>query len=101
MGEAGGWSVEGGRSVPSGASRNFPAMRTELTISGMVAVHARHAVFTALAGVAGIARAEVELGRAVIEHDAGVTPEALADAVAGAGFAVTAVRELPRALPTL
>src|SRR5690606_27351155 len=42
-------------------------MRLELLISGMLAVHAKHAVFAALAGVEGIARAEVELGRAELE----------------------------------
>ncbi len=76
-------------------------MRTEVTIRGMVAVHARHAVFTALAAVPGIERAEVELGRAVIEHGTAVSPAALASAIAHAGFEVTAVRELPRTLPTL
>lgn len=76
-------------------------MRHELTIEGMLAVHARHAVFTALAGVEGIVRAEVELGRAVVEHDGRVTAAALQEALAAAGFPLTAVRELPRSLPTL
>ena len=52
-------------------------MISVLTISGMMAVHARRAVFTALAGVPGVASAEVELGRAVVEHDATTTHEAL------------------------
>ncbi len=76
-------------------------MRHELTIEGMLAVHARHAVFTALAGVEGIVRAEVELGRAVVEHDGRVTAESLRSAVAAAGFPLRSIRELPRALPTL
>ena len=46
----------------------------------MVAVHAKRAVFTALSGVPGVTSAEVELGRAVVEHDARTTAEALADA---------------------
>ena len=79
----------------------IPAVRIELTISGMLAVHARHAVFTALSGVEGILRAEVELGRAVVEHDGRAGEATLRAAVAAAGFEVSAVRELPRALPTL
>jgi len=35
-------------------------MRLELRIDGMVAVHARHAVFQALAAVPGILRADGE-----------------------------------------
>lgn len=80
-------------------------MRLEILIDGMLAVHARHAVFTALSGVEGIVRAEVELGRAVVEHDGGLGGDAVrtavATAVAEAGFAVREVRELPRTLPTL
>ncbi|MDH5234622.1 MAG: heavy-metal-associated domain-containing protein [Gemmatimonadota bacterium] len=76
-------------------------MRYELTIEGMLAVHARHAVFTALAAVGGITRADVELGRVVVEHDGSVTEAALRDAIGAAGFAVTRVVTLPRALPTL
>lgn len=76
-------------------------MRLEILIDGMLAVHARHAVFTALAGVEGIERAEVELGRAVVEHDGRVAAATLRDAVSAAGFATRAIRELPRTLPTL
>lgn len=64
-------------------------MVTVLTISGMIAVHAKRAVFTALAGVPGVRSAEVELGRAVVDHDATVRGEALAEAVALAGCEVT------------
>ena len=38
-------------------------MVSVLTISGMVAVHSKRAVFTALSGVAGVISAEVEMGR--------------------------------------
>ena len=79
----------------------IPRVRVELTISGMLAVHARHAVFTALSGVEGIIRAEVDLGRAVVEHDGRVSATALREAVTAAGCEVEAVRELPRSLPTL
>jgi copper chaperone CopZ len=74
---------------------------TTLTISGMRAVHAVRAVFTALAGVEGIARADVSLGRAVVEHDGRATPEALTAAVALAGFEVVAISHDRRSLPVL
>jgi hypothetical protein len=44
-------------------------VRTVIELDGMLAVHATRLVFTALAGVPGIQRAEVELGRAVVHHD--------------------------------
>jgi len=69
-----------------------------LTISGMVAVHAKRAVFTALSGVPGVTSAEVELGRAVVEHDDRATAEALREAVSLAGCAVTQIR-VERRLP--
>ena len=69
-----------------------------LTISGMVAVHSKRAVFTALAGVPGVVSAEVELGRAVVEHDASTTAEELAAAIAVAGCEVTATK-MERRLP--
>lgn len=67
-------------------------MVSVLTISGMVAVHAKRAVFTALSGVPGVRAADVELGRAVVEHDAETSQAALAEAVALTGCEVTAVR---------
>ena len=76
-------------------------MVTTLTISGMRAVHAARAVYTALAGVEGIARAEVALGRAVVEHDGRATPDKLREAVALAGCEVVAVDEDRRSLPLL
>lgn len=69
-----------------------------LTISGMVAVHSKRAVFTALAGVPGVASAEVEMGRAVVEHDAATTTDALASALAIVGCEVTSVK-VERRLP--
>lgn len=79
----------------------IPRMRFEIEIAGMLAVHARHAVFTALGAVAGITRAEVELGRAVVEHDGSVEEHALREAVEAAGFAVARITALPRSLPIL
>jgi copper chaperone CopZ len=69
-----------------------------LTIAGMVAVHSKRAVYTALSGVPGVTSAEVELGTAVVEHDATTTREALSEAVALVGCDVTAIR-VERRLP--
>ena len=64
----------------------------------MVAVHAKRAVFTALSGIPGVRTAEVELGRAVVEHDAHVTGDALREAVTLAGCEVANIR-VERRLP--
>ena len=64
-------------------------MTTTVTISGMSCVHCVRAVFTALSGVEGIDRADVSIGRAVIEHDGTVTVEQIRDAIAIAGYDVT------------
>jgi copper chaperone CopZ len=74
-------------------------MRVELLITGMVAVHARHAVYTALGGLPGVRSAEVELGRAVVTHDGTVTEPVMRDALAAVGFELATVRVLPRELP--
>ncbi len=80
-------------------------MRLALTIDGMLAVHARHAVLTALGGVPGIERADVELGAAEVTCAADApreaTEAALRAAIEAAGCTLTAVRVLPRQLPTL
>lgn len=80
-------------------------MRLELTIGGMLSVHAKHAVFTALSAVDGLADAQVELGRAEVTHDGHASPVelegALRAAVEAAGFEVLAVRVLPRTLPMI
>ena len=76
-------------------------MVTTLRIAGMLSVHARRAVFTALGGVEGVLRAEVELGRAVVEHDGRATPARLREAVALAGCEVEAAVEERRRLPTV
>jgi copper chaperone CopZ len=49
-------------------------------------------VFTALAGVEGIKRADVSIGKAVIEHDGTVAPEDIRAAIAVAGYEVTEIR---------
>ncbi len=71
-------------------------MRLRLTIDGMYAVHAKRAVFTALAGVDGVRSADVEMGSATVDCTGPVSEETLRAAVELAGCRVTAVvRELP------
>ena len=67
----------------------------------MTSVHATRAIFTALAGVAGVARADVRRGQAVVEHDGSVSASMLSDAVGLAGFEVITVTEERRVLPLL
>jgi copper chaperone len=74
-------------------------MTTTVSINGMSCVHCVRAVFTSLAGVEGIKRADVSIGRAVIEHDSNVTPQQIRDAVAVAGYEVTDSRTDRRSLP--
>lgn len=76
-------------------------MRVELLIDGMVAVHAKAAVFQALAAVDGITRADVQLGRAELELTEDPDDAVLRAAVEGVGFTLREVRRLPRTLPTL
>jgi copper chaperone CopZ len=74
-------------------------MQTTASISGMTCAHCVRAVFTSLAGVAGIDRADVSIGRAVIEHDGTVTPEDIRAAVKVAGYDVTDIGNDRRTLP--
>ena len=78
-----------------------PTIVTRLELAGMHSVHSVRAAFTALSVVEGIARADVQLGRAVIEHDGRATVERLREALQLAGCAVTAVTEERRRLPVL
>lgn len=73
-------------------------MLTVVTIAGMRSVHCVRAVFTALAAVPGIATADVRMGRAELTHDGQATEAALRDAIAVAGYTVTAVRHDRRRL---
>jgi copper chaperone len=70
-------------------------------ITGMSCAHCVRAVFTALGGVDGIARADVSVGQAVIEHDGSVTAEAIREAISIAGYEVAEIREDRRALPVV
>ena len=72
---------------------------TKALISGMTCAHCVRAVFTSLAGVKGIERADVSIGQAVIEHDGSVTPEQIRQAVAVAGYEVTDTTAERRTLP--
>ena len=74
-------------------------MQTTASISGMTCAHCVRAVFTALAGVAGIDRADVSIGKAVIEHNGAVAPEDIRAAVAVAGYNVTDIKIDRRTLP--
>ena len=76
-------------------------MTTTLAIDGMRSVHCVRAVFTALTAVEGIVHADVQMGRATVEHDGRATCAALGGAIGIAGYAVTGCREQRRTLPTL
>jgi copper chaperone CopZ len=74
-------------------------MITRVRIEGMSCQHCVRAVFTALAAVDGISRAEVRIGSAEVEHDGSVTVDALRDAVAVAGYSVREDDRSRRQLP--
>jgi copper chaperone len=74
-------------------------MLTTVSASGMTCAHCVRAVFTSLAGVPGIERADVTIGRAVIEHDGTVTTEQIRDAIAVAGYTIGDTRDDRRTLP--
>jgi copper chaperone CopZ len=74
-------------------------MITRIRIEGMCCQHCVRAVFTALAAVAGISRAEVRIGSAEVQHDGSATVDALRDAVAVAGYSVREDDRSRRQLP--
>ncbi|HEY3257463.1 MAG TPA: heavy metal-associated domain-containing protein [Gemmatimonadaceae bacterium] len=76
-------------------------MITIATISGMSCAHCVRAVFTSLSGVEGIARADVSIGRAVIEHDGPISAEAVRQAISIAGYEVVDFRDDRRTLPVV
>jgi copper chaperone len=76
-------------------------MITRVRIAGMSCAHCVRAVFTSLTGVEGVARAEVSIGAAEIEHDGRVTVEALREAIAVAGYQVVDGTTNRRALPMI
>ena len=78
-----------------------PTVVTRLVLSGMHSVHSVRAAFTALSAVEGIARADVALGHAVIEHDGRATVERLREALELVGCHVVTATEERRRLPVL
>ena len=75
---------------------------TWVRIAGMSCAHCVRAVFTSLGGVEGVARADVSIGSAEIEHDGRVTvEEALREAIAVVGYEVLDGATNRRALPTI
>lgn len=76
-------------------------MVTNVKINGMSCAHCVRAVFTSLAGVDGVSRADVSIGQAIVEHDGTVAPEALREAISIAGYEVADFRDDRRALPVV
>jgi copper chaperone CopZ len=76
-------------------------MITRVRIEGMTCQHCVRAVFTALAAVEGISRAEVGIGAAEVEHDGSVTVDQLSDAIAVVGYVVREDGSRRRYLPLL
>ncbi len=74
-------------------------MQTTAIISGMSCAHCVRAVFTALSGVEGISRADVSIGKAIIEHDGTVTDDAIRNAIEVAGYIAQDFRTDRRRLP--
>lgn len=68
------------------------ATRT-IEIAGMSCGHCVKAVTLALQDVPGVDVKDVRVGSAVIDVDASVTPEALAQAIDEAGFTLTSSTE--------
>jgi hypothetical protein len=73
-------------------------MMLRLAITGMRSVHAKRALWTALAGVPGIKSAEVEMGRALLDCDGVVDEGVLRDVISALGLTLASLsRELPLA----
>ena len=71
-------------------------MITRVRVEGMSCQHCVRAVFTALAGVDGITRADVGIGRVEVEHDGSVTLDELRAAIDVAGYRVVGEEPRPR-----
>jgi copper chaperone len=76
-------------------------MITHARVEGMTCQHCVRAVFTALAGVEGIIRADVGIGSIDVEHDGRVTIEQLNAAIEVAGYSIAKAETNRRALPML
>ena len=75
-------------------------MRLRLTIDGMLSVHAKRAVFTAMTGVPGLVSAEVEMRVAIVEGTA-LDEHELRAAVESVGCRVSHIERLPAQRPLL
>jgi copper chaperone len=76
-------------------------MITRARVEGMSCQHCVRAVFTALAAVEGITRADVGIGAIEVEHDGRVTVEQLREAIAVAGYSVGDAAADRRSLPVV
>lgn len=76
-------------------------MLTTAMISGMTCAHCVRAVFTSLSGVEGISRADVSVGKALIEHDGSVSLEDVRQAILIAGYEVVSFSADRRTLPVV
>ncbi len=76
-------------------------MVTTAKINGMTCAHCVRAVFTALGGVDGVSRADVSIGKAIIEHDGSVSNAAIREAISIAGYDAAEFRDDRRALPVV
>ncbi|MEO7501430.1 MAG: heavy metal-associated domain-containing protein [Gemmatimonadaceae bacterium] len=76
-------------------------MTTTVMITGMTCAHCVRAVFTALAGVQDVSRADVSIGRAVVEHDGTASQKAISEAISIAGYEVVSMSDDRRALPVV
>jgi copper chaperone len=74
-------------------------MITRARVEGMSCQHCVRAVFTALAGIEGISRADVSIGAIEVEHDGRVTDEQLREAVATSGYRLVSAETNRRHLP--
>jgi copper chaperone len=83
------------------SSHYLSRMITRARVDGMTCQHCVRAVFTALAAVEGITRADVNIGAIEVEHDGRVTVAQLRDAVAVAGYSVLDGETNRRALPLI
>jgi copper chaperone len=81
--------------------RYLSCMITRARVEGMSCQHCVRAVFTALAALDGIARADVKIGAIEIEHEQPISLEQLRDAVAVAGYRVVEGHADRRVLPLL
>jgi copper chaperone len=76
-------------------------MITRIKIDGMSCQHCVRAVFTSLAAVEGITRADVNIGSAEVEHDGRASIEKLREAIGVAGYNVVDGQTNRRRLPMI